>query len=248
MLTFAARMGPRPAMRFPFPFRFSRLVFVPFVLAGVACVPVLGLHAQEYVGEGGHVPYKDTSLLKVPAGARVAIYEFEDLECPACAHAFPIVHAAVERYHIPLIRHDFPLQMHVWSRDAAITARYLQDKVSPQAAEQFRGDVFKSQANISSKDDLQSFTRKWFESHKLQMPFVMDPSGRFAAEVQADETLGERIGLQHTPTIFVLYAKGWVEVMDVTQLYSVIDNALAASPATHATPQGGPKRASGKPS
>ena len=222
--------------------RIPHILFVCLAAVGLSSLSVPGLRAQEYVGNDPHVPYKDTSVLKLPAGARVAIYEFEDLECPACAHAFPIVHAAIDRYHIPLIRHDFPLQMHIWSRDAAITARYLQDKVSPQVAEQFRGDVFKSQANINSKDDLQSYTRKWFESHKLQMPFVMDPSGRFAAEVQADQTLGERIGLQHTPTIFVLYAKGWVEVMDVTQLYSVIDNALAASPAALATPRGGPRK------
>lgn len=242
MLTIAAKIGPRPAMRLPSSLRFSRLLFSILAAASLACLSVPDLRAQEYVGEGVHVPYKDTSVLKVPAGSRVAIYDFEDLECPACSHAFPIVHAAVERYHIPLIRHDFPLQMHVWSRDAAITARYLQDKVSPQVAEQFRGDVFKNQANISNKDDLQSYTRKWFEGHKQQMPFVTDPSGRFAAEVQADQTLGERIGLQHTPTIFVLYAKGWVEVMDVTQLYSVIDNALAASPETHAVARGGPKK------
>ncbi len=229
-------------MRLRISVRCTRLFFVRLAVVGLACLFVSDLRAQEYVGNEPHVPYKDTSVLKVPAGSRVAIYDFEDLECPACSHAFPIVHAAIERYHIPLIRHDFPLQMHVWSREAAITARYLQDKVSPQVAEQFRGDVFKSQANISSKDDLQSYTRKWFESHKLQMPFVMDPSGRFAAEVQADQTLGDRIGLQHTPTIFVLYAKGWVEVQDVTQLYSVIDNALAASPETHAVARGGPKK------
>ena len=228
-------------MRLPSSARIFRFFVVCLAVACLVCV-LPQMRAQEYVGNDPHVPYKDTSVLKVPAGSRVAIYDFEDLECPACAHAFPIVHAAIERYHIPLIRHDFPLQMHVWSRDAAITARYLQDKVSPQTAEQFRGDVFKSQSNIGSKDDLQSFTRKWFEGHKLQMPFVMDPSGRFAAEVQADQTLGERIGLQHTPTIFVLYAKGWVEVMDVTQLYSVIDNALAASPEGHAVPRGGPKK------
>ena len=229
-------------MRLRISVRCTRLFFVRLAVVGLACLFVSSLRAQEYVGNEPHVPYKDTSVLKVPAGSRVAIYDFEDLECPACSHAFPIVHAAIERYHIPLSRHDFPLQMHVWSREAAITARYLQDKVSPQVAEQFRGDVFKSQANISSKDDLQSYTRKWFESHKLQMPFVMDPSGRFAAEVQADQTLGDRIGLQHTPTIFVLYAKGWVEVQDITQLYSVIDNALAASPETHAVARGGPKK------
>lgn len=31
----------------------------------------------------------NTRLMKPPVGARVAVYEFEDLECPACAHAYP---------------------------------------------------------------------------------------------------------------------------------------------------------------
>src|ERR1700712_4350244 len=96
--------------------------------------------------------FKDTSMVKPPAGAKVAIYEFEDLECPACARAFPIVHMAIERYKIPLVRHDFPLKMHIWSFDAAVTARYLQDKVSPKIAEDFRRDVFANQMSIASKD------------------------------------------------------------------------------------------------
>ena len=150
-----------------------------------------------------------------------------------------IVHTAVEHYKIPLVRHDFPLPQHLWSRDAAITARYLQDKVSPEVAEKFRGDVFAAQNSIASKDDLQQYTRKWFSTHNQQMPFVIDPTGRFAAEVQSDYTLGERLGVQQTPTIIVLRPHGWTQIMDITQLYSVIDAALAESPATpaaHANP------------
>src|SRR6202789_1501239 len=80
--------------------------------------------------------YCHTSMIRPPAGVPVAIYEFEDLECPACAHAFPIVHEAVEKYKIPLIRKDFPLGGgHIWSFDAAVIARYIQDKISPQAAD-----------------------------------------------------------------------------------------------------------------
>jgi protein-disulfide isomerase len=171
--------------------------------------------------------FKDTSMVKPPAGAKVAIYEFEDLECPACAHAFPIVHEAIERYHIPLVRHDFPLKMHIWSFDAAVTARYLQDKVSPKIAEDFRRDVFANQMSIASKDDLQAFTRRWFQTHGQNMPFVMDPSGLFTQEVKSDYTLGERIGLSQTPTIFVVTTKGWIQIMDPTLLYQTIDTALA---------------------
>ena len=206
----------------------------PFALALACLAPALSSSAQKVVGPGGG-HFRDTTPLQqaeaqLPAGHKVAIYDFEDLECPACARAFPITHAAVDHYKIPLIRHDFPLQMHIWSRDAAITARYLQDKVSPVVAEEFRHDVFAAQQQIASKDDLNNFTQHWFQTHGLQMPFVMDPHGLFAAEVQEDENLGQRIGLTETPTIFVLSPQGWTQVTDVTQLYTTIDNALAASP------------------
>jgi len=171
--------------------------------------------------------FKDTSMLKPPAGAKIAIYKFEDLECPACGHAYPIVHAAADRYKIPIIRRDFPLKMHIWSRDAAITARYLQDKVSPATAEEFRGAVFAAQTSIASKEDLANFTRRFFQSHKLNEPFVIDPAGLFSAEVQADYTLGERIGISQTPTIWVVSQKNWVQVTDINQLYATIDNMEA---------------------
>lgn len=215
----------------------------------VAATLLLGLsafvpaHAQFSAPPNTGTAFKDTSMLKPPAGAKIAIFKFEDLECPACAHAYPIVHAAAERYRIPIVRHDFPLQMHIWSRDAAITARYLQDKVSPQVAEEFRGAVFAAQTAIASKEDLNNFTQKFFQNHKLNMPFVIDPNGLFAAEVNADYTLGQRIGITQTPTIWVVSQKNWVQVTDVNQLYSTIDTMLAqvgssatasaAKPATH---------------
>lgn len=204
-------------------------------LAVLLAVAGLAAAAQNSAPPGKGNAFRDTSMVKPPAGAKVAIYEFEDLECPACARAFPIVHKAIDHYKIPLVRHDFPLKMHVWSFDAAVTARYLQDKVSPQKAEEFRGDVFSTQTAIASKDDLANYTRHWFQSHGLNMPFVMDPTGLFNAEVTADYTLGERIGLVQTPTIFVVTNKGWTQIMDPNYLYQTIDEALAqAGPAAKA--------------
>ena len=128
-----------------------RALALAAALAGLSAALPSPSHAQTIAGAAGSgTNFKDTTPLKLAAGQRAAIYEFEDLECPACAHAYPIVHAAVEHYKIPILRHDFPLQMHKWSRDAAITARYLQDKVTPEAAEMFRKDVFANQTSISS--------------------------------------------------------------------------------------------------
>jgi len=192
------------------------------------CVPAL---AQYSAPPNTGTSFKDTSMLHAPAGTRVAIIEFEDLECPACAHAFPIVRGAVAHYKIPLLHHDFPLKMHIWSLDAAITARYMQDKISPEAAADYRRAVFANQTAIASKEDLQNFTQHYFQSHGREMPFVVDPTGQFAREVHADYELGERVGLTQTPTIFVVTPKHWTQVTDVNQLYQTIDTALAETPA-----------------
>lgn len=197
----------------------NRIVLAATMLAAL-CLPAA---AQFSAPPNSGNAFKDTSMLKPPAGVKVAIYKFEDLECPACAHAYPIVHSAADRYKIPIVRHDFPLKMHIWSRDAAITSRYLQDKVSPEVAEEFRGAVFAAQTSIASKDDLVTFTHRFFQSHKLNEPFVIDPAGRFAAEINADYTLGERIGITQTPTIWVVSQKNWVQVTDINQLYATID-------------------------
>ena len=197
------------------------------LLASVALLLTLPAAAQLAVPAGQGDPLKDTTPIKPPAGAKVAIYEFEDLECPACAHAFPTVHAAVEHYRIPLVRHDFPLRMHIWSLDAAINARYIQDKISPQAAEEYRRAVFANQTAIASKEDLQAFTQKYFQAHGRVMPFVVDPSGQFAREVNDDYELGLRIGLIHTPSIFVATQKQWIQIVDVNQLYQTLDTVIA---------------------
>jgi len=178
----------------------------------------------------GH-PFLDTSVLKPPAGAKVAIYEFEDLECPACARAFPLVHAAAAHHNIPVVRRDYPWFFHVWSMDAAITARYIQDKISPQLADEFRRDVFAGQQQIASKDDLSRFTTRWFQAHGQTMPFVMDAGGNCRLEVEADRALGDRVGVRSTPCIFVVTQTKWVAVpySNIGQLDRFIDAALAES-------------------
>lgn len=174
----------------------------------------------------GHSIFKDASLLKPANGAKVSIIEFEDLECPFCAQMYPIVHEAAEKYHVPIERHDFLIPGHVWSPQAAVTARYLEDYVSPQSAGDFRRDVFASQNGISSREDLGAFTHNWFQQHGLTQPFVIDP--RCEREVQADCELGNRLGVGHTPTIVVVSQNMWVEVLRPSELYAAIDRVQSA--------------------
>src|SRR5258708_7288367 len=60
------------------------------------------------------------NTLKPPAGAKVAIVVFEDLQCPDCARAAPLVKEVSKSEKIPVLRHDYPLPMHNWSFQAAV--------------------------------------------------------------------------------------------------------------------------------
>jgi protein-disulfide isomerase len=202
------------------------------LVVALILVLVVPAGAQIALPSTGATAFKDTSAFKPPSGAKVAIIEFEDLECPLCAHVSPMVREAMSHYHVPLVHYDFIIPGHVWSRAAAIDARYLEDKVSPQVAEDFRRDVFASQRLIASPDDLQQFTRRWFQAHGQAMPFVIDPSGHCAAEVEADCALGRRTGVMHTPTLVVATAHHWIEVTEPDQLYAAIDRAEAEANAS----------------
>src|SRR5271154_3303293 len=186
---------------------------------------VLPAGAQIAMPSAGATAFKDTSAFKPPTGAKVAIIEFEDLECPLCARVSPMVRDAMSHYGIPRVHYDFIIPGHMWSRNAAIDARYLEDKVSPKMAEDFRRDVFASQRLIASPEDLQQFTRRWFQAHGQALPFAIDPT--CAAEVEADCALGRRVGIVHTPTLVVATAHHWIEVTEPDQLYAAIDRAEA---------------------
>jgi len=186
---------------------------------------VAGAQAQTAVG-GTVTHFANTSMLKPPAGDKIAVIEWEDLECPACSHAFPIVHEAVKHYNIPLVRYDFMIPGHTWSKQAEIEARYMQDNFGMDYATEYRREVFASQYKIASVDDLNRFTLQFLQAHGgKQLPFVMDP--KYLAEVQTDHNLGMKLGLMETPTIVVVTAKEWIQVKDPMQLYAAIDKAEA---------------------
>ena len=191
----------------------------------------------------------DASALKPPAGARVALVEFEDMECPDCGRANPLLKEAAAKYKIPLVRHDFPLPMHAWSFNAAVNARWF-DTHSKALGDEYRDQVFANQASIVSPDVLLQFTEKFATSHGLALPFAIDPQGKLAELVKADYALGQRIGIEHTPTIWVVTAntKGapFVEVVDRSKLYQLIDQALADTASAKPAPKAPVRKTTGQ--
>jgi protein-disulfide isomerase len=220
-------------------FRFSRLtiparpncnrLLLVLVSAALLASPAASIHAQ-FAAPPPTTPVHDPSVLRPPGDARVAIVEFEDLECPDCARANPLLKEAAAKYKIPWVRHDFPLPFHAWSFNAAVNARWF-DLKSKAVGDGYRDAIFANQPSITSLDVLRDFTDKFAKNLGIAMPFAIDPQGKLAADVKTDYALGQRIGIEHTPTIWVVTAssKGapFIEVVDRTKLYQLIDQAIA---------------------
>ncbi|HEY2498462.1 MAG TPA: thioredoxin domain-containing protein [Candidatus Angelobacter sp.] len=200
---------------------FKKLLFSAAALIALAISP-----AASYAADG--------SSLKPPPGARAAIVVFEDLECPDCARAYPLVWDAAKKHNIPVVLHDFPLPMHPWSFDAAVYARYFDSK-SEKLGDDFRGFIFQNQPQID-KQNLRQFVDKFATQNNTAVPFVLDPGDQFKGKVLADRQLGTQIGLQHTPTIFIVGNGGpatpAVEVDDRSKLDQIIEDTLSKAPAS----------------
>lgn len=197
----------------------------------------------------------DTSLLRPPKGSRVALLVFEDYQCPDCARAAPVLHEAARKYDIPLVQYDFPLPMHNWSFDAAVNARYFDTK-SKKLGDDYRLFIFANQPQITPQN-LRGMTERFAADNKVAFPFVVDPSGEFAAKVKADYAIGQRVGIEHTPTIYVVSdtTRGtpFVEVVDRSQLYQLIDKVIkeagpeTPAPKATASKKTAPKSSSARP-
>lgn len=195
--------------------------------------------------------FADTSFLKPPEGTNVALWVFEDMQCPTCARVYPLVTDAAKKYDIPLLLRDFPLgPTHPWSFDAAVLARYF-DTIN--MGNDFRAYIYKNQPAIT-RDNVRSYAERFAAANKVSVPFVIDPKGELAAKVRADKQLGDRIPLAHTPTIYVVSNKatgpGLVEVDDYSQLFTIIEQAkreaIPLKPAAK-TPAKAPAKSAAKP-
>lgn len=172
----------------------------------------------------------DASALKPPRGATVAIVMFEDLQCPDCSRAYPMVWEIAASHKVPVVLHDFPLPMHNWAFEAAVWARYF-DQKSSELGSDFRKFIYTNQIQVS-RDNLQQWAQKFAGENKTAVPLDKDPDGKLSELVKADFALGQRIGVEHTPTIWVV-GNGGVsqplveEVKDREKLGQMVEDMLS---------------------
>jgi len=175
-----------------------------------------------------------SNILRPPAGHKVALVEFADLECPDCARAATLLEEAVKTYKIPLVIYDYPLPQHPWAFDAAIIAHYYRSKSTPKndLETKYRLFIYENQSAITQQN-LRDYVDKFAKANNSPVPFVVDPQGKFAAAIRASKDKGIAVNIQHTPTIYVVTNKTsgtpFVEVVNRNDLFAMIDQAIAST-------------------
>jgi protein-disulfide isomerase len=181
-----------------------------------------------------------------PANAPVLIVGFDDLECPYCAkmheQLFP---ALTQRYkdQVHIVYRDFPLDQHPWAVRAAIDTNCigaqsatgywnLVDYIHAHAAEMGGDEKSLAKAN----DTLDSLARDEGRRQKLNLDALNACLAKQDdTAVKASTKLGESLGVDSTPALFVNGEK--IEgALPLEYVYRMIDNALIASGQTPPPP------------
>lgn len=157
---------------------------------------------------------------------KVTIVEFGDLQCPACALAQePLKSYLDQNQDVHFIWHHFPLSQHQYARIAAQAAEAAGDKFFEMS-----DLLFKNQSEWTSGGDLTSIFGGYAESIGLnrkdwQAAFESSP----VEVIDKDVALGDKIGINATPTLFVNRVRLEGIPQSVGEWEQVVDSILNES-------------------
>ncbi len=159
------------------------------------------------------------------ATAPVTVVEFTDFQCPFCRQAVaPMEKLLAERgREVRWVFRSFPLSFHPDAEPAAEAA------FAAGAQGQFWAmhDLLFAHQNALAPADL----RRYAEQLHLDMPRFDEAmrTHRYAGEVAADRTLGEKAGVNGTPS-FVIDGQMVTGVRSVPELEQIVDATLQHAP------------------
>jgi protein-disulfide isomerase len=139
-----------------------------------------------------------------PSDSPVTIVEFSDLQCPHCKKAQPILDKLVgDEPTVRFVFQQFPLPMHNWAAKSAAYADCI-GRSSPDAFWKFVQGTFDEQPNITESNADEKLTA------------IADKAGVKGADIAAcaakadtktrvdkSVALGQEVGVNATPTVFV---------------------------------------------
>ncbi len=147
---------------------------------------------------------RDNSNKQVGSNSKVTVVEFGDFQCPACGSVHPLIKQIVadNKDNMTLVYRNFPLSQHANAQIAAEAAEaageqgkywemhdLLYEKQEEWSENKKPLDIFVSYANA-----LQLDVNKFKQSIN---------ENKFAQKILADQTDGNALGVNSTPTFYI---------------------------------------------
>lgn len=176
---------------------------------------VCGFSASALAGRvSGRAPLPKVTPQVIAAGktygiqsAPVRIDEFSDLECPHCRNLFlntlrPLIDQYVANGKVYLVHHDFPLPMHQYARQAAY---YVDAAAAIGKLELVEQTLFLHQDQWSADGKIEPFVTSVLTPVQAKQVLELAQTSMVHDAVQQDVSLGDRLGINETPTMFITY-------------------------------------------
>lgn len=170
--------------------------------------------------------------------APVVIVEFGDVQCPACRAAQPIADKVVEKNidNVYFVFRHFPLSIHKNSKLAAqaVEAAGAQGKFF-----EMLDAMYDKQNDWAEKANPRDLFRNYAKDLGLDMDKFNKDMEDLKSVIEQDYALGNRAGVESTPTFFV-NGKKYPGVIQEEQFQQVIDGSLTppTESSNSATPPG----------
>jgi protein-disulfide isomerase len=142
-----------------------------------------------------------------PETAKVTIVVFSDFQCPYCRQLATTLRSEIPKQYpndVRVVFADFPLDaIHKWARGAAEAAHCMTDG-NPPAFWAFHDWIFEHQGEITPAnlhDKMLDYAKsKGMDTAKIGTCMASHVT---ASEVERSQKLGEELGVQETPTMFI---------------------------------------------
>jgi protein-disulfide isomerase len=156
------------------------------------------------------------------AAAPVTIIEFSDYQCPFCARVNPTLAKVRETYgdRVKIVFKDFPLGNHPQAPKAAEAARCAGDQ---KKYWEMHDAMFANQRALEVPALKQTARAIGLDGAAFDQ--CLD-SGKWAAAVRSGTELGEKMGVNSTPTLYV-NGRALIGAMPFENFKAIIDEELA---------------------
>lgn len=144
----------------------------------------------------------DVSKLPYKGGknAKVTIVEFSDFQCPFCSRVGPPLMEVVKNYgdKVKVVFGHYPLSFHQQAMPASIMAQEAFEQGGPDLFWKVHDDLFAAQRELSP-EKIAEVAKK----HGVDMAKVEANKAKHEATIKAAMEMGNKGGVQGTPTVFI---------------------------------------------